>query len=134
MNESQVNLHSFGHSVNINIPVTYNHRSIMKACECRYEFSAMIQFCFTRGCNIGLISAHASIQMWMNVSTVLTGAIRMLAVQTVTAHIPVTVTSATVEMDSSVEVRLLNRKFTVLQLLEHNILIKICDVYDNVIR
>ena len=84
----------------------------MKACECRYEFCAMIQFCFTRGCNIGLISAHASIQMWMNVWTVVTGAIRMLTVQTVTAHIPVTVTSATVEMDSSVEVRLLNRKFS----------------------
>ena len=98
--------------MNVNVPVTYNHRLIMKACECRYEFCAMIQFCFTRLCNIVLISAHASIQMWMNVWTVLTGAIRMLAVQTVTAHIPVTVISATVEMDSSVEVRLLSRKFS----------------------
>ena len=72
----------------------------------------MRQMCFTRGCYVLVISAHDAIQMWMNVWTVLTGAIRMLAVQTVTAHIPVTVISATVEMDSSVEVRLLRRKFS----------------------
>ena len=72
----------------------------------RYELYAMIQMCFTRGCYIVLISAPASIQMWMNVWTVLTGAIRMLAVQTVTAHIPVTVISATVEMGTFAEVRL----------------------------
>ena len=72
----------------------------------------MIQMCFTRGCYVLVISAHDAIQMWMNVWTVLTGAIRMLTVQTVTAHIPAIVISATVEMDSSVEVRLLRRKFS----------------------
>ena len=63
-----------------------------------------------------LISANYFIQIWMNVWKKLTGVTRMLLVQTLMAHILVNVISATVEMDSIVEVRLLNRKYTIIQL------------------
>ena len=63
-----------------------------------------------------LISAHDFIQMWMNVWKKVTSVTRMLIVQTLMAHILVNVISATVEMDSIVEVRPLNRNYTIIQL------------------
>ena len=68
--------------------------------------------------------------MWMNVGTEVTGVTRMLFVTTLMGHILVNALSATVEMDSIVKVRPLNRKHTItcIQLSEHKIPIKISDI------
>ena len=75
-----------------------------------------------------LISAHDFIQMWMNVWKKVTGVTRMLIVQTLTAHILVNVISATVEMDSIVEVRPLNRNYTACSQKYYQQSGKLCDI------
>ena len=88
----------------------------------------MIQMCFTRGCYVLVISAHDAIQMWMNVWTVVTGAIRMLTVQMLMVHTLVCVVSVIVEMGTFAEVRL--SLYTVL--VQPKIFIKLCDSRNNV--